>query len=70
MGAAAQPPGVSSASGTATRGRMTLWMEVFATIEIIFVVKNSFQAPISPPKVPSPEEAEDVGPTTIGEYPK
>jgi hypothetical protein len=49
---------------------MTLWMEAFSTIEIIFVVKNSFQAPISSPKVPSPEEAEDVGPTTIGEYPK
>jgi hypothetical protein len=49
---------------------MTLWMEVFATIDIIFVVKNSFQAPISPPKVPSPEEAEAVGPTTIGQYPK
>jgi hypothetical protein len=28
------------------------------------------QAQISPPKVPSPEEAEDVGPTTIREYPK
>jgi hypothetical protein len=49
---------------------MTLWMEVFATIEIIFVVKNSFQASISPPKVPSPEEAEAVGLTAIGEYPK
>jgi hypothetical protein len=49
---------------------MTLWMEVFTTIEIIFVVKNSFQGPISPPKAPLPEEAEDVGPTTIGEYPK
>jgi hypothetical protein len=49
---------------------MTLWREVFSTIEIIFVVKNSFQASISPPKVPSPEEVEDVSPTTIGEYPK
>jgi hypothetical protein len=38
---------------------MMLWMEVFSTIEIIFVVKNNFQAPLLPPKVPSPEEAED-----------
>jgi hypothetical protein len=49
---------------------MTLCIGVFSTIEIIFVVKNSFQAPISPPKVLSPEEGEDVGPTTIREYPK
>ena len=31
MGAATQPPGVSSPSGAATRGRMRLWMEIFDT---------------------------------------
>src|SRR2546425_9067088 len=30
VGAVAQPPVVSSASGAATRGRMTLWVEEFA----------------------------------------
>jgi hypothetical protein len=44
-------------------------MEVFSTTEIIFVVKNSFQSSVSPPKILSPEEAEDMGPTAIGEYP-
>jgi hypothetical protein len=45
-------------------------MEVFSATEIIFVVKNNFQTSVSPPKVLSPEEAEDMGPTTIGEYPQ
>jgi hypothetical protein len=44
--------------------------EIFSTIEIIFVVNNCFQTSISPPKVPAPEETEDVGSTTSGEYPK
>ena len=42
-------------------------MEVFSATEIIFVVKKNFQTSFSPPKVLSPEEAEDMGPTTIGE---
>jgi hypothetical protein len=45
-------------------------MEGFSITEIIFVVKNSFLTPVSPPKVSSPEETEEVGPTTSGEYPK
>jgi hypothetical protein len=49
---------------------MRLWLEAFYTTETIFVVKNSFQSSVSPPQVPSPEETEDVGSTTIGEYPK
>jgi hypothetical protein len=49
---------------------MRLWMEVFYATETIFVVKNIFQSSVSPPKVPSPEETEDVGSTAIGEYPK
>jgi hypothetical protein len=44
--------------------------EIFSTIEIIFVINNCFQTPISPPKVPVPEETADVGSTTSGEYPK
>jgi hypothetical protein len=32
--------------------------------------KKQFVTSVSPPKVPAPEETEDVGPTTIGEYPK
>jgi hypothetical protein len=44
--------------------------EGFSTIEIIFVVNNYFQTPISPPKVPAPEETENLGSTTSGEYPK
>jgi hypothetical protein len=44
--------------------------ELFYTIEIIFVVNNCFQTAISPPKVPAPEETEDVESTTSGEYPK
>jgi hypothetical protein len=44
--------------------------ERFSTIEIFFVVNNCFQTSISPPKVPAPEETEDVGATTSGEYPK
>jgi hypothetical protein len=43
VGAAAQPPGVSSTSGAATRGRMTLGMGIFFTTEIIFHDKNDFQ---------------------------
>jgi hypothetical protein len=49
---------------------MKLEMAVFPATEIIYVVKNSFQTRISSPKVPSPEETEDVGPTISGEYPK
>jgi hypothetical protein len=49
---------------------MRFWRAVFYTTEVIFVVKNNFQTSVSPTKVPSPEETEDVGPTTIGEYPK
>jgi hypothetical protein len=45
-------------------------MEVFYATEIVFVVKNNFQTSVSPPKILSPEEAEDMGPTTIGEYPQ
>jgi hypothetical protein len=45
-------------------------MEVVSVTEIIFVVKNSFQTPVSLPKVPSSEETEEVGPTIIGEYPQ
>ena len=45
MGTAAQSPGVSSASSAATRGRMTIWMERFAPMEMIFVVENSLQTP-------------------------
>jgi hypothetical protein len=44
--------------------------EILSTTEIVFVVKNSLQTHISPPKVPSPEETEDVGLTTIREYPQ
>src|SRR3954470_2872081 len=36
-------------------------MEVFSATEIIYVVKNSFLTSVSPPKVPAPEETEDVG---------
>jgi hypothetical protein len=68
MGAAAQPPRVSSASGAATRGRMRLEREVFYTPDMIVVVKKSCQISILPPPFPSPEEREDVGPTTIGAY--
>jgi hypothetical protein len=49
---------------------MRLGREIFSTIEIIFVVNNCFQTSISPPKVPLPEETEDLGSTTSGEYPK
>jgi len=45
-------------------------MAVYSATEMIYVVKNSFSTSVSPPKVPAPEETEDVGPTTIGEYPK
>jgi hypothetical protein len=47
---------------------MRLWREVFSTTYMIFVVKKSLQISIVPPKFPSPEETEDVGPTTIGAY--
>jgi hypothetical protein len=70
VGAAAQPPSVSSASGATTRGRMRRGRERFYTIEIIFVVNNCFQTAIAPPQVPAPEETEDVESTTSGEYPK
>jgi SRSO17 transposase len=70
VGAAAQPPSVSSAPGATTRGRMRRGREIFSTIETIFVVDNCFQTSISPPKVPSPEETEALGTTTSGEYPK
>jgi len=70
VGAAAQPPSVSSASGAASRGRMRRWLEVFSATEIIYVVQDSFETSVSPPKVPAPEETEDVDPTTIGAYPK
>jgi hypothetical protein len=49
---------------------MTLWREVFSTMEIIFVVKIDFLPHFWPLKVPSSEEAEDRGPTTSGEYPQ
>jgi hypothetical protein len=44
--------------------------ERFSTIEIIFVVNDCCQTSISPPTVPLPEETEDLGSTTSGEYPK
>jgi hypothetical protein len=43
-------------------------MEGVSVTGIIFVVKNSLQIPGSLPKVPSPEETEEVGPMIIGEY--
>jgi hypothetical protein len=49
---------------------MTRWREGGSVIERIFVVKNSLQTPGLPPKVPSPEEMEEVGPMIIGEYPQ
>jgi len=70
VGAAASPPSRSSASGAASRGRMRRERAVCAATEIMFVVKKHVQTSGSPPTVLSPEEAEDMGPTTIGESPQ
>ena len=47
---------------------MRLERAVFSTTYMIVVVKKSCQISMLPPKFPSPEETEAVGPTTIGAY--
>src|SRR5436305_13255440 len=47
VGAAAQPPRVSSASGAPTRGRTSCGRETFSTIEIIFAVNSFSQTSIT-----------------------
>jgi hypothetical protein len=69
-GCSSATTGRNARSGRSDKRTEDPWVSIFYTTKIIFVVKNIFQAQVFPPYALSPEEAEDLGSTSIGAYPK